>query len=92
MAKRRAELRRAAKAVGWKLLERGEHGILHRDRNALPLGDEASGFTRHHLGDDRLRGTPGEWRVTDQHFVGHRTERIHIAACRDLPFAHRLFG
>ncbi len=45
-----------------------------------------------HLGHDRLGVGAGEGRFAGEHLVGHRAERVHVAARPDLAFAHGLFG
>ena len=35
---------------------------------------------------------PGEGRLAGQHLVGHRAQRVHVAAGADVALAHRLLG
>ncbi len=50
------------------------------------------GFSRQHLGDDRLHARAGERRIAGEHLVRHRAERVDVAARVDRPLTHRLLG
>ncbi len=82
----------ARETIRRQLLERGGHRIVDLRRNRAAHVAHRARCVGEHLGDDRLRGRPGERRLARHHLVDDAAERVHVGARVDRAFAHRLLG